>query len=177
MTQLVALRARKLFDQLGQLLSQASPLLCQSLELPEKDLRLGARLGRLDQLLAQPQVAARIFEKPLSALLGARLPRRVKSLNLRAREFLFDDGLGQALTGLGVAASQGHEHLHGGLGGDLALADRILKGQRKLTHQTQAPRDPAGAAHKASRQLLLAPAKAMLELAEKPPLLQSAGSR
>jgi len=149
----------------------------QSLELPEKVLGLGPRLGRLDQLLAQPQVAARIFEKPLSTLLGGCLPRGVESLDLRAREFLLDDGLGQALAGLGIAPSQGHEHLHGGLGGDLAPTDGILKGQRKLTHQSQAPRDPAGAAHEASRQLLLAPAKAMLELGEKPPLLQSAGRR
>lgn len=113
----------------------------------------------------------------MSTLLGGRLPRGVESLNLRAREILLDDGLGQTLTGLGVAPSQRNEHLHSGLGGNLTATDRILKGERKLTHQSQAPRDPAGAAHKASRQLLLAPAKAMLELGEKPPLLQSAGGR
>lgn len=177
MTQLIALRAGKLFDHLGKLLSQASPLPGQSLELPEKVLGLRQGLGRLDQLLTKPQVAARIFEKLSATLLGGGLPRGVESLDLRTRELLLDDGLGQALTGLGVAPSQGHEHLHGGLGGDLAPTDLILKGEGKLPHQSQAPRDPAGAAHKALGQLLLAPAKAMLELGEKPPLLQHAGGR
>lgn len=113
----------------------------------------------------------------MPTLLGAGLPRSVESLDFRTREFLLDDGLAQALTGLGVAPSEGNEHLHGGLGGDLAPTDRILKGKGKLTYQPQAPRDPAGAAHKASGQLLLAPAKAMLELGQKPALLQSAGGR
>jgi hypothetical protein len=176
-TQLVALRAGKLFDQMGKLVGQAAPLPCQSLDLPDKGLGLRLRLGRRHQLLVEPEVAARIFEKLLSTLLGGRLPRSVESLNFRTRESLPDDGLGQALTGLGVATGQGNEHFHGGLGGDLALTDLALKGKRELPYQSQAPRDPAGAAHKASRQLLLAPAKAMLELGEKPALLQSAGGR
>lgn len=172
--QLVALWTRKLFDQFGKLLGQASPLPCQSREVLEKDLGLGERLVRLDQLLAQPQVAAWVFEKPLPPLLGGLLPRGVEGLDLRAREFVPGDGPGQALTGLGIAASQGNEHLHRGLSGDLALADQILKSEGKLPHQSQAPRDPAGAAHKTSGQFFLAPAKAMLDLGEQPALLQGA---
>jgi hypothetical protein len=87
------------------------------------------------------------------------------------------DLLGQLLTGFRGASGQRHQGFHRRLHGDLSLADRLLNRRRKLTHQTQTSRDPARAFDEALGQLVLAPAEAVLELGEQPPLLESRRAR
>jgi hypothetical protein len=61
-------------------------------------------------------------------------------------------------------AGRGHQKLHGYLRRDLAGAHLLLDTLREKLYQSQAPRNPTGAAVKALRQLFQSVAEAMLQL-------------
>jgi hypothetical protein len=143
----------------------------------QQSLGLAQDLLALFELLLQAQEGAGIFEQPLSTLRARRQPARVQRLDLAAGQFLPHDLLGQLLAGLRCIAGQRHQGFHRRLHGNPPLADRLLDRRRKLTHQTQTSRHPAGALDEALGQLVLAPAEAVLKLGEQPPLLEGRGAR
>lgn len=126
MAQPAALRTGKFADKLGKLPGQALSVECQALDALDEELRLREVLLGLGQLLAQPQVGARIVEKALSPLGAGLLPGAIEGLDLGAGELVARNRPRHLLTGVGVGPDQGDEHLHRRLGRDLAPADRLL---------------------------------------------------
>jgi hypothetical protein len=175
--QLGELRTGKLRAMLGDLSAQMACLARQSRGALHQSLGLTGGLFALFEFLVQTQESAGVFEQPAATLPARHPPAGVQGLDLTAGELVPHDLLGQPLTGLAVDAHQRHQDFHRGLGGDLPLADRLLNRRRKLPHQGQTPRHPAGALDEAPGQLLLAPPEAMLQLGEQPPLLEIRAAR
>jgi hypothetical protein len=175
--QLGQLRAGKLREVSAKLSVEMAGLACEALGALEQALGLAQGLLALLELLLQAQEGTGIFEQSLTTLRTRRLPARVQRLDFAGGELLLHDLLGQSLAGFRSASGQRHQGFHRRLHGDLSLADRLLNRRRKLAHQTQTSRYPARALDEALGQLFLAPAEAMLELDQQPPLLESRRAR
>ncbi len=164
MLQLGQLRGRKLRLTPGNLAPEISRLARQPTGALKQLLRLTSELLALLEPLLETHKGAGIFEQAAAPLRASREPPGVEDLDLASRQFLLNDLLSQPLAGVAVDSGQRHQGFHRRLGRDLAAADRLLDRQRKLAHQTQESRHPAGALEEALSQLVLAPAEAMLEL-------------
>ncbi len=162
--QLGQLPAGKLRLMTGNPAAEISRLACQSLGMSEQALRLIKGLLRLLKPLLHEQEGPGIVEKTLASFLVRGSPGAVDQLDLGAGELVAYDLLGQAHAGSMVLTGQGHQDSHRRLDGNLTTADRILDRQRQLAYQAQSTAHPGDGAAKALRQLLLAPAEAMLKL-------------
>ena len=91
---------------------------------------------------------------------------------MAAAEAVLRKRIGHALAVVEIGARHRRQIFHGDMGRDLAGADSLLHGFRKLFHQSQSARDPAHAAIEAPCQILEAVAETSLELRKQPALLQ-----
>ncbi len=124
------------------------------------------------QLLLDLQVQPRILDQALANLRRRVAPGSVQLSDLTARERLLDDPFPEPFTRLAVDTRQRHQGFHRRLRGDLATPDPFLDRCRKILHQSQAPRNPGGAAVQTPGQLLLVPTGAARQLRQQPPLLE-----
>ncbi len=118
------------------------------------------------------QIQPRVLDQTLANRRRRIAPGGIQRGDLAARQPVLGDPLTELFTRLGVDARQRHQGLHRRLGGDLAALDPFLDRGRKILHQSQASRDPGGAAVQTPGQLLLAPTGAARQLRQQPPLLE-----
>ena len=175
--QLGQLQGRKLRLTSRNLAAEIPCLARQPFGACKESLRLTQGLLALLEPLLQTQKGSGIFEQSAATLPARREPSGIESTDLASPQLVLDDLLGQPLAGFTVNPGQRYQGFHRRLGRDLAATDRLLDRQRKLAHQAQKSADPGGALEEALAQLVLAPAKAMLELGQQPPLLQSRRAR
>jgi hypothetical protein len=169
--QQVALGLRDLGSQSSPLAHAATRPRQQAIEVMQQALQW-VRWLLLLKLTLDLQVQPRILDQTLANRRRGVAPGGIERGDLAARQLLLSDRLTQPLTRLGVDACDRHQRLHRRLCGDLTAADPVLDRSRQILHQSQVARHPAGAAVKASRQLLLAPTRAARQLGQQPSLLQ-----
>ena len=85
---------------------------------------------------------------------------------------MLNEHAGHALAGVQAEARDGHQKLHGHVGGEPAFAHLLLEGLGEKINQGQPPRYPTEAAIKAARQLLLSIAVPLLPLRQQPTFFQ-----
>ncbi len=124
------------------------------------------------QLLLDLQVQPRILDQTLANWRRRVTPGGIQRGDLAALELVLGDPFTEPFTRLGVDARQRHQRLHRRLRSDLSTPDPFLDRRRKTLHQSQASRDPGGAAVQTPGQLLLAPTGAARKLRQQPPLLE-----
>ena len=98
-------------------------------------------------------------------------PRLVQLGHLAAGELVHHDRGPQCVTVAPLGPGHGHQVLHRDLGRYLSSSHTDLDRLRKLTHQGQTPGDETGAPVETSSKLLQAQREALVQLGQKPALL------
>jgi len=115
-----------------------------------------------------------MLEQSLTHLGGGAAIGRVEGFPLARRETLgqLASAGGEAKRVGRVGARQRHEHLHGGVGGKLAAAHKVLDWFGQPLHQGKAPGEPAHRVAAAPGQIAQRKPVGSMDLLDEPPLLQ-----
>ena len=137
--------------------------------LPRPTLRRARGCLRLLEGFEQHQ---RLSPQPLACLRCPIAPCAVEQAHLATRQPRRGGHSGQHLAVDLVGARQRHQVLDRRVRHDVALTHPLLDRVGQLSHQRQAPADPAHRAVEAARQMVLGQPEALLQLVEKPGLLE-----
>jgi hypothetical protein len=124
----------------------------------------GGRLGFEKQL--------GLVEKALAGQGRAVTPGGIQLPGLSRVAVMLNKNGSHPLAVVQADARDRHQKLHGHVGGDSALTHLLLDDLRQKIHQGQPSRDPTQAAIKATRQLFLSVAVALLQLRQQPTFFQ-----